>query len=1232
MKKYLKKIALFLTFIMIFSCLQGSYFVSATSGLYPLPPIEDDGYTEIETGCQVSGSLTFTKNKDTYIFEPTVSGLYIIAAPYVTGKCISLYDSSSNLLGSNHNYTSYYCNLSICCFLHANETYNILVTGSSMGSYNLIVNYATPNPTGSFEKSFNNSSIASCGMNMNFGLIYNSQDYSDHTFGNGWTFSYEGSIKNYIYSYKDTNGYTKNVTLSNIKIVKLPGENAIAFQYINGLYKASYSKDTLVQNTDGSFTLTTPDKQNYIFNTSGYLVSIIDKNDNKISINVDSSGKINSVTDTVGRVYTLNYSSNAITLTDPMNRTITYNYANNNLTSIIDPLGNVIDQLSYDSTVLGSLSTIKDGSNKIIDSISYDHTNNKSRMVSETDENNNTYKYTYNGFDNEVISTDNNNKEAITWYNDADQITCEQDENGYKTYYIYNDTGDLLKQISPKNGTDVYTNTADQSLFNITSYQYDANGNVINTTYPDGTAEVSNYDNNNNLLTQKDKDNTTTYYEYDSKGNIILKAVRKSGTDDYSDNLTDSQKQNFEITQYSYNSNGTINYETDPDGTVTTYSNYINGSPQTVSNSSTGTTTYTYNILGWITSETTPDGKVTSNDYNNDGVVIRTKVGTDVTRFIYNTNGNLVQEIDPAQYDPTKDGLNNNPATDTYSDSNAGIRYSYDAHNNVISKIDAKNNTINSSYDDHNKIVKSVYNNTDVTRFIYNADGKLIQQINPDQYDATKDGWVGTSPVNTYSDSSAGNRFAYDADGNIQTETYPNGQVFNYDSSGKVTSVANNATGAAVSEIGYIYDTNGNILTISENGTQKVKYYYDIDDQLVREDNVWQNQTITYTYDNSGNILSKFVYNYTTADEIIDAPSYVYSYSYTDSTDKNKLTSYDGKNISYDSNGNMTNFNGWTYSWSGKNLSASTNGKTNVSYQYNSDGIRTQKIVNGITTTYTLNGDNNITSETNGIDTINYFRDISGNLLSMMLNGTKYLYERNSQGDIIGLLDSSNNEVVTYSYDSWGNLINISGSLASTVGAKNPFRYRSYYYDSETGLYYLQARYYNPGISRFISKDNQGYHEGLSGAASNIYAYANNNPVMNIDPNGHSTLDTLIDVFDIIVCFVSFVYPAKIPIIIANLSLGAWSLGWAVYYLYRDYSRYRGKLRTVHVVIDAVNIVMGVLSTIAGCIGIRLRVLKSMGLIGKWQVVSITCDFLSGMFGIPWSATSAVCSGLNVRF
>ncbi len=109
--------------------------------------------------------------------------------------------------------------------------------------------------------------------------------------------------------------------------------------------------------------------------------------------------------------------------------------------------------------------------------------------------------------------------------------------------------------------------------------------------------------------------------------------------------------------------------------------------------------------------------------------------------------------------------------------------------------------------------------------------------------------------------------------------------------------------------------------------------------------------------------------------------------------------------------------------------------------------------------------------ETDGTDTLDYFYDADG-LYGFALNGAEYYYLRNGQNDITGILDTDGNEVVSYRYDTWGKLLEITGPLAETVGAQNPYRYRGYRYDTETGLYYLNSRYYDPELGRFINADD----------------------------------------------------------------------------------------------------------------------------------------------------------------
>ncbi|KYH30465.1 tRNA nuclease WapA precursor [Clostridium tepidiprofundi DSM 19306] len=301
--------------------------------------------------------------------------------------------------------------------------------------------------------------------------------------------------------------------------------------------------------------------------------------------------------------------------------------------------------------------------------------------------------------------------------------------------------------------------------------------------------------------------------------------------------------------------------------------------------------------------------------------------------------------------------------------------------------------------------------------------------------------------------------------------------------------------------ITYTYDKKGNIKTITEPRGQ-ILYYYNELNELIQEDNQILNKTIIYYYDKGGNLTRKQEIAYGSGTKTN------YYYEYNNSNWKDKLTSYDGKAITYDAIGNPLTYDGWTFDWEkGRQLKSLNGNGYNIDYKYNSSGIRTEKTVNGITTKYHIVG-NKVTYETNGTDNIYYTYSSSSNLVSMNLNGDEYYYIRNVQGDIIGLFDKDGTEVVKYTYDSWGKLISIEGTLASTVGVKNPYRYRGYRYDTETGLYYLQSRYYSPKWGRFINAD------GIAGSTGdllshNMFAYCMNNPVNMKDPSGFRPIFTL---------------------------------------------------------------------------------------------------------------------------
>ncbi len=169
-------------------------------------------------------------------------------------------------------------------------------------------------------------------------------------------------------------------------------------------------------------------------------------------------------------------------------------------------------------------------------------------------------------------------------------------------------------------------------------------------------------------------------------------------------------------------------------------------------------------------------------------------------------------------------------------------------------------------------------------------------------------------------------------------------------------------------------------------------------------------------------------------------------------------------------------------------------------YTYNADGLRTSKDIEGIVTQF-IYADGVLLGQKTGNNTLLFLYDENGNKFGFIYNGAYYYYDINLQGDVVGIYNSNGVKVVTYEYDPWGVITNITDTSGISIGTINPIRYRGYYYDNETGFYYLQSRYYDPNICRFINAD--GYVSTGQGVLGyNMFAYCNNNPVNNIDSTG----------------------------------------------------------------------------------------------------------------------------------
>ena len=287
---------------------------------------------------------------------------------------------------------------------------------------------------------------------------------------------------------------------------------------------------------------------------------------------------------------------------------------------------------------------------------------------------------------------------------------------------------------------------------------------------------------------------------------------------------------------------------------------------------------------------------------------------------------------------------------------------------------------------------------------------------------------------------------------------------------------------------GYGYDDNGNIASATLNG-KWTGYTYDALGQLVQVNDHSDTRsgasgtTWKYTYDLGGNILKKerFAYADTTN------PLETVTYTYGDANWRDKLTAVNGNAIAYDAIGNPLNDGTWTYTWqNGRQLQKMQKAGVTAEFVYNADGLRVQKTVNGVATKYTLHG-KNIVHITSGTDELHFFYDAQNRPAVVVYNGTAYAYVKSLQGDIVAILDENGNTVVSYGYDAWGAPLWCTGELAETLGKVQPFRYRGYVYDEETGLYYLRSRFYNSSLCRFIDMDCL-IHSG------NTFAYCCNSP------------------------------------------------------------------------------------------------------------------------------------------
>ena len=629
---------------------------------------------------------------------------------------------------------------------------------------------------------------------------------------------------------------------------------------------------------------------------------------------------------------------------------------------------------------------------------------------------------------------------------------------------------------------------------NIYTYAFE-NGNKssVTVTALEDSSPVESYvyDADGNITEYTDSNGNTTEFEYDTNGNLT-RIITSGGRE----------------TEYIYNSNGDVVSETDANGNTASYTYYSNGLLNTQSKGGT-TITYTYNN-GLVSSAVISGGGYynpyyyTYNSYGNLTYVWMSIMLQSVAAYSYTCGGrgNLASKTESNGYCESYRYDSTGNLIETAVSGNTVYDYVYDFGCSLLEQNDANMN-----------ISEITLLTPDGLAFTYTFDsaGNVIKTVTEDGTILFSNGSAylplpeGVSSASTYDTVNRETEFALKLTQNeVETDIFTITRTYldndnDYAPEEVVTEAFSNA-----GSFKYVYDSCGNLTEVRNGSTNVIllKYTYDSKNQLIREDNSYANKSYKWEYDINGNIKSKTVYPFSTGTLGAITSSTAYSYSSGD-----KLTSYGGTTISY-SGLNPTNWrNASSLTWRGRQLISRTNGNVTTTYEYNSDGLRTKKTNGSSVTKYVWDGDRLIREETQNYN-VTFLYD-GEELIGFSVLGGNYYYGKDSFGVIRYIYSQNGSLYCTYTYDAWGNLIDLTFTdpTNTIAGYINPIRYKSYYYDSETGFYYLQSRYYDPVVGRFINADDAAYL-GLSGTVLswNLFSYCENEPLDSDDPSGHAAI------------------------------------------------------------------------------------------------------------------------------
>ncbi len=1017
--------------------------------------------------------------------------------------------------------------------------------GGSESNPNIPFSYEPVNlGTGNYIYQYQDLFIPGRGLPLTITRSYNSMDSNSGPFGSSWTFNYNINLAitagsgNVIVTREDGRTDTFNINPDGSYSPPL------------GVY------DTLAKNPDGTYTLHKKDQVKYSFTSQGKLNSITDKNGNQINLvysgnyltNVtdasgrelnfayDGAGRITAITDPIGRVWSYAYDDkgNLVQYTNPLGGQFNYTYNEKHwMTSITDPRGNHIMTNTYDAD-----GRVISQSNALgaVTNFSYDAANRTSTV---TDPLGRKKIYTYNDHFWELNETDAlGNTTSYAYDGNGNRISAI-DANGHTTQYIYDANGNIIKIIDPLDNSIALTYDSKNNLIGGTDalghktiFEYEANSNPVKITNALGYATTFTYDQYGQLIGSKDANGNAISFVYDDYGNPIgiTDALGNTVTFSYDIvgrllNTTDAKGSTSAL---SYDALNRLTSITDPSGHTANYRYDGIGNKISFTDASGYTTFYSYNPLNQLAKVTDPMSGTVSYNYDTvDNLVAMTDANGHTTNYAYDPLNRLISITDPLgyitsyAYDPTGNRIsikdnNGNTTRFTYDALNrltgisyqdsTSVGYVYDAIGNRMAMIDSSGTT-SYVYDGLNRLTSVANSNGQMVKYGYDPAGNRIQMTYPDDRIVSYSYDGGSRLVGVTDWNGSITNYAYDVNNNLAGISYPNGMKaeYSYDKDDRLIKLVNKNQTQIISSFGYTLDAVGNRLKSEEmfsgrfeSQTLTTAYDYDKLYRLIKVTYPFDGN-VSYNYDPMGNRIKMITnsngsysiinYTYDAADQLLSAGDTIYT---------------------YDNNGNLIKINrnpgiiiSYSYDNSNRliNISTAFGSKRDLyNFKYDGDGNRISKTVihgkslkqsnyvwdvNGIIPQVLTESDGNDTTiYTNGIGIISMIDPLRG----------QFYYQYDGLRSVRSLSDDKGSTKAIYFYDAFGQVQKKMGSV------DNDFLFAGEQMD-DTGLIYLRARYYDPGVGRFITRDP------FVGFASfppslNRYTYAYNNPVEFVDPSG----------------------------------------------------------------------------------------------------------------------------------